>query len=117
MVGYTHLAFDITALIVAVGRSTKRGTWLVSPSNTTTLCKILLALCPANLHLLLLTTAAELVWLEGALGLERSAAMLGNVLVGHGCGGTGASRRCGEGEEEEGEQCLYAEGIYGVGHE
>jgi hypothetical protein len=57
---------------------------LVSARNTTTLCEVLLALCPANLDLLLLAAAAELVRLESALRLERRAAVLGDVAVGHG---------------------------------
>jgi hypothetical protein len=86
MVGYTHLPLGVAALIVAVGSGAERGTGLVAASNTTALCEVLLALGPADLDLLLLAAAAELVRLEGALGLEGCAAMLGDVLVGHGCG-------------------------------
>lgn len=89
MVGYTHLALDVAALIVAVGRCTQRGARLVSAGDATTLCEILLALCPADLDLLLLATPAELVRLEGALCLEGGAAVFGNVLVSHACGGSG----------------------------
>lgn len=106
----THLALDVAALIVAVGRRPKRGARLVAPGNAAALCEVLLALCPADLDLLLLAAAAELVRLEGALGLERRAAVLGDVLVGHGCGGDGGA--CERGGEVWQWRCLFAEGIY-----
>ena len=86
MAGHTNLALDVAALIVAVGGGSQRGARLVSARDATTLCEILLALSPADLNLLLLAAAAELVWLEGALGLEGCAAVLGDVLVSHVCG-------------------------------
>lgn len=85
--GHTHLPLDVAALIVAVWCSTKRGTRSVgAASNTAALCKVLFTLRPADLDLLLLTATAELVRLEGALGLESCAAVLGDVLVSHGVG-------------------------------
>jgi len=86
MVGYTDLALNVAALIVAVRRSAQRSTGLVPSGDTTTLCEVLLTLRPADLDLLFLAAAAELVRLERALRLEGCAAMLGDVLVGHGCG-------------------------------
>jgi hypothetical protein len=80
----THLVLNVAALIVTVGSSSKGSARLVSARNTTTLCEVLLALCPANLDLLLLAAAAELVRLESALRLERRAAVLGDVAVSHG---------------------------------
>lgn len=111
MAGHTNLALDVTTLIVAVGGGTQRGARLVSARDATTLCEVLLALCPADLDLLLLAAAAELVWLEGALGLEGGAAMFGDVLVGHGCGDSVERCRCESGERVQ--QCLFGtEGIY-----
>ena len=84
MVGYaTHLALDVAALIVAVGSSAERGARLVPSSDTAAFCEVFLTLRPADLDLLLFTAAAEFVWLEGALRLERRATVLGDVLVGH----------------------------------
>jgi hypothetical protein len=85
IVGHTYLALNVAALIVAVGGSTERGSWLVPSSDTTALCKVFLTLRPADLDLLLFTAAAEFVRLEGALCLERRATVLGDVLVGHFC--------------------------------
>jgi hypothetical protein len=107
MAGHTNLALDVAALIVAVGGSTQRRAGLVSSGDATTLCEVLLSLCSADLDLLLLAAATELVGLEGALGLEGGAAMFGDVLVSHGCGdsgGRGGSGRVGE----EVQQCLFA---------
>jgi hypothetical protein len=87
--GFTDLAFNVTALIVAVRGGTERGARLVAAGDTTSLCEVLLALCPADLDLLLLAAAAELIRLKGALRFEGRAAMLGNVLVGH------SDRSCG----------------------
>ena len=96
--GYTNLPLDVAALIVAVGRRSQRGTGAVgAAANTTALCEVLFTLRPANLDLLLLTAAAELVRLEGALGLESCAAVLGNVLVSHGVGDCVCRRSGGEG--------------------
>jgi hypothetical protein len=88
MVGYTDLALDVAALIVAVRGSTQRRSGLVAPGDAATLCEVLLALRPADLDLLFFAAAAELIGLEGALGLERGAAVFGDVFVGHGCGGS-----------------------------
>lgn len=109
MVGYTHLALDVAALIVAVGGSAQRGAGLVAPGDAAALCEVLFTLSPADLDLLFLAAAAELVRLEGALGLERGAAVLGDVFVGHGCGDAGGA--LGGGESGRGvQQCLFAEG-------
>lgn len=87
MEGYTDLPLDVAALIVAVRCGTQRRTRPVSAAaNTTALCEVLFTLRPADLDLLLLAAAAELVRLEGTLGLEGRAAVLGNVLVSHFCG-------------------------------
>ena len=87
MVGYTDLPLDVAALIVAVGCRSQRGTGAVgAAANTAALCEVLFTLRPADLDLLLLAAAAELVRLEGALGLEGCAAVLGDVLVSHVCG-------------------------------
>jgi hypothetical protein len=83
MVGYTDLALNVAALIVAVGGCTQRGAWLVAASDTTTLCEVLLTLGLADLDLLFLAAAAEFVRLESALRLEGCAAMLGDIFVGH----------------------------------
>lgn len=82
----TYLVLDVATLIVAIGCGSKRSAGLVSACNATTLCEVLLALCPTDLDLLLLAAAAELVRLESALRLEGRAAVLGNVPVGHGWG-------------------------------
>ena len=89
MAGHADLALDVAALIVAVGGSAQRRAWLVAAGDATTLCEVLLALRPADLDLLLLAAAAELVRLERALRLERGAAMFGDVLVSHACGDSG----------------------------
>lgn len=83
MAGQTYLTLDVGALIVAVGGCTERGARLVPASDTATLRKVLLTLRLTDLNLLLFTAAAELVRLESALGLERRATVLGDVLVGH----------------------------------
>lgn len=56
---------------------------MVSSRNTTALGKILFTLCSTDLDLLLFTAATEFIRLERALGLERRAAVLGDVFVGH----------------------------------
>ena len=67
MVGYTDLPLDVAALIVAVGRCTQRGTGAVgAAANTAALCEVLFTLRPADLDLLLLAAAAELVRLHDA---------------------------------------------------
>ena len=85
MVGYTDLPLDVAALIVAVGCRSQRGTGAVgAAANTAALCEVLFTLRPADLDLLLLAAAAELIWLKGVLGLEGGAAVLGNITVRHG---------------------------------
>lgn len=87
MEGYTDLPLDVAALIVAVRCSAQRRTRPVSAAaDAAAFCEVLFTLRPADLDLLLLAAAAELVRLEGTLGLESRAAVLGNVLVSHVCG-------------------------------
>lgn len=82
----TYLGLCRGVLIVAVGRSTKGSSRaLVTSTNTATLGEILLTLLLSDLDLGLLATTAKFFGLEGALGLELGAPMLGNVAVGHGC--------------------------------
>lgn len=87
MVGYADLTLDVATLIVAVGGRTQRRSGLVAPGDAAALGEVLFTLRPADLDLLFLAAAAELVRLEGALRLERGAAVLGDVFVGHGGGG------------------------------
>lgn len=90
----THLPLNVAALVVAVGRRAQRRSGAVGAAcNAAALCEVLFALRPPDLDLLLLAAAAELVGLEGALGLEGCAAVLGDVFVGHACGdGAGTLR-------------------------
>lgn len=112
MEGYTDLALDVAAFIVAVGGSAQRGARLVAAGDTTTLREVLFTLGPTDLDLLLLAATAQLIRLEGALGLEGRAAVLGDVLVGHGWGNALANSRV-EGWREGGRWlvCLRR-GIY-----
>ena len=83
----TYLALGGSGVIIAVGRSTQRRTGPVSTcADASTLGQVLLALGLPDLDLLLLATAAQLLRLEGALRLELSSAMLGNVPISHDCG-------------------------------
>jgi hypothetical protein len=105
------LALDVGALIVAVGGGAERGAGLVAAGDTPSLCEVLLTLRLADLDLLLLAAAAELVGLERALCLESRATVLGDVFVGHGVVlSTGlrlaAVRECG------GRQAFCLEGDY-----
>lgn len=81
----TYLTLDGSGLIVAVGSGAQRSAELAltASGNTTSLCKVLLSLLLSDLDLLFLTAAAELVWLEGVLGLERGPAVLGDISVRH----------------------------------
>lgn len=82
----TYLGLSRRVLIVAVGGSTKGSARaLVTSTDTTSLGEVLLTLLLSNLDLGLLAPATKLFGLEGALGLELGAPMLGNVAVGHGC--------------------------------
>jgi hypothetical protein len=79
----TNLAFIVATLIVAVRSGTERGTRLIATGDASSLCKILLTFRTADLDLLLLAAAAELIRLESALRFEGGATMLGDILVGH----------------------------------
>lgn len=81
----TYLALNVAALIVAVRSGTQRSTRAATfaGSDAAALCEVLLSLLLADLDLLLLTTAAQLVGLEGVLRFERRATVLGNVAIGH----------------------------------
>lgn len=83
----TYLGFCGRVLILAVGGGAEGGTRsVVASADASSLCQVLLTLCLSNLDLLLLATAAELIWLEGVLGLELGPSMLGDVALSHGCG-------------------------------
>lgn len=91
---FAYLRLGGRVLIVTVGGSTKGSTRSrVASTDTAPLGQVLLALRLANLDLLFLTTATKLIGLEGALGLELGATMLGNVPVSHGCDVV-SGRRC-----------------------
>lgn len=82
-----YLRFRRRVLIVAVGGSAERSARAVlTGANTASLGQVLLALCLADLNLLLLAATPQLFGLEGALGLELGTAMLGDVSVSHACG-------------------------------
>jgi hypothetical protein len=53
--------------------------------NASSLCKIFLSLLTSDLDLLFFTTAAELIGLEGVLGLELGSAVLWDVSFRHVC--------------------------------
>lgn len=83
--GVTYLALDVSALIIAVWSSAQRSTRAATFAgcDATALGEVLLPLLLADLDLLLLAAAAQLVGLEGVLRLERRATVLGNVAIGH----------------------------------
>jgi hypothetical protein len=82
---YAYLRFRRSRLIVAIRSSAERSTRSVLASaDTSSLCQVLLSLGLANLNLLLLTTTAKLLRLEGVLGLELCSAMFGDVSLRHG---------------------------------
>lgn len=82
----TYLGLCGRVLILAVGGGAQGGTRSVLASaDASSLCQVLLTLCLSNLNLLLLATAAELIWLEGVLGFELSPSVLGDVALSHGC--------------------------------
>lgn len=82
---FAYLRLGRRVLIVTVGGGTKGSSRSrVASTNTAPLGQVLLALRLANLDLLFLTTATKLIGLEGALGLELGATVLGNVPVSHG---------------------------------
>jgi hypothetical protein len=84
VLGGTHLAFDVTTLVIAVWGCTERSTRLIPSGNATALREVLLTFGAANLDLLLFAAATELVRLEGGLRLESVAAMLWDVPIRHG---------------------------------
>jgi hypothetical protein len=90
MGGGTNLALDASALIITVRGCPKhlaRATHTdiaISGCDASSLGKVLFSLGLPDLDLLLLATTTELVRLEGIFGLELSAAVLGNVSLGHG---------------------------------
>lgn len=80
-------------LILAVGGGAQGGTGsVVTCADASSLCQVLLSLCLPNLNLLLLTAAAELIWLEGVLCLELGPSVLGDVALSHGCGAAALCR-------------------------
>lgn len=82
----TYLGLCGRVLILTVGGGAQGGTRSVLTSaDASSLCQVLLTLCLSNLDLLLLTTAAKLIWLEGVLGFELGPSMLGDVALSHGC--------------------------------
>src|SRR5271156_5121216 len=82
--GFTDLAFDGTAFIVTVCSGQAANTDLsIPPLDAPAFRKVLLSLLSADLDLLLLTAATELIRLECIFGLELRAAMLGNVAFSH----------------------------------
>lgn len=82
----TYRTLSVGALIVAVRCRTEGSARaaLATVANASPLCEVLLTLLLADLDLLFLTTAAELVRLEGVLGLERRTTVLRDVAVRHG---------------------------------
>lgn len=81
----TDLGLCGGGIIVAVWSSSEGSAGSVlARSDTTALGQVLLSLGLANLDLLLLSAATELLRLEGALRLEIGAAMLGDVPISHG---------------------------------
>lgn len=82
----TYLGLCGRVLILAVGGGAQGGTRSVLASaDASSLCQVLLTLCLSNLNLLLLATAAKLIWLEGVLGFELGPSVLGDVALSHGC--------------------------------
>ena len=91
---FAYLRLGGRVLIITVGSSTKGSSRSrVASTDTAPLGQVLLALCLANLDLLFLTTATKLIGLEGALGLELGATMLGDIAVSHGCDVMSGRRR------------------------
>lgn len=84
---FTYLALSGSSVIVTVGGGAQRGTGTVlACADTAALCEVLLSLGLSDLDLLLLAATSQLLGLEGALRLELSSAMLGNVPISHDCG-------------------------------
>ena len=83
----TYLALGRDIIIIAIGLGSKRCTQTstITARDASSLRKVLLALGLPDLDLLLLAAAAQLVGLEGVLGLELGAPVLGDVPIGHDC--------------------------------
>ena len=85
----THLAFDRPSFFVITIRGcAERSSWggslcPITSRDSSSLRKVLFSLGLADLDLLLLAATAQLVRLELPLGLELSAAMLGDEALGH----------------------------------
>jgi len=81
----TYCALGVGSLIVAVWCSAERRTraGLATATNASPLGEVLLTLLLANLDLLFLAAAAQLVRLESVLRLEGGAAVLGDITVRH----------------------------------
>lgn len=80
-VGKTYCALSVGSLIVAVRRSAERctGSGLATVTNASPLGEVLLTLLLANLNLLFLAAAAQLIGLECRLCLEVGAAVFRDV--------------------------------------
>lgn len=79
-----YLRLGRGGIIVAIRSGAERGTRAVGAcADSSALGQVLLALCPADLDLLLLAAPPQLIGLEGVLGLELGAPVLGDVSVGH----------------------------------
>ena len=88
----TYLGFCGSGLIVTVGRSAERSTGAVlAGTNAATFGEILFSLSFADLDLLFLSAAPQLLGLERIFGLELRSAMLGDVSLRHGVDGDAAS--------------------------
>lgn len=86
MMGFTDLRFEVHPFIVAIRGGTERGSRAsIAASNATPLGKVLLSLLFPDLNLLLFTSAAQFIGLEGVLGLEGGAPVFRDVSVGHDC--------------------------------
>ena len=86
-VQYAYLSLSIRALIITVWRSPERSAWgaITASADATSLRKVLFSLLLSNLNLLFFAAPTELIRLEGALGFEVGAAMLGDVALRHIC--------------------------------
>lgn len=84
----TYLRLGGCSIIIAIRLSAERSTRSVwACVDASSLRQVLLALGLADLDLLFLATTADNVGREGALGLELSAPVLGDVSLRHDCGG------------------------------
>jgi hypothetical protein len=104
----SYLRLGVDALVIAVGSSAKRGAGGIAAGDSAALGEVFLALSLADFHLLFLSTTAEFIGLEDALGLEGIATMLGDVSLSHGgLDGRGSvvgdfgGARCGGAQEQQ----------------